>query len=155
MSRLLGLQCRECGHLYDLSPIHVCELCFGPLEVAYDYDTIRTQVSRESIAAGPQTIWRYRALLPVEDEPVVETYAGCTPLVKANNLGRALGLNQRYVKSDTVNPTCAFKDRPVAIATGRSLKENVGFTVSFLMYSWLRPSSRPRLSAFTSGVQPA
>jgi threonine synthase len=120
MSRLKGLQCRECGHLYGLLPIHVCELCFGPLEVAYDYDAIRPLVSRESIAAGPQTIWRYRALLPIEDEPVIETYAGCTPLVKADNLGRALGLNQVYVKNDTVNPTFSFKDRPVAIAATRA-----------------------------------
>ena len=73
MSRLRGLQCRECGHLYGLLPIHVCELCFGPLEVAYDYDAIRPLVSREAIADGPQTIWRYRALLPVEDEPIIET----------------------------------------------------------------------------------
>jgi len=120
MSRLKGLQCRECGHLYGLLPIHVCELCFGPLEVAYDYDAIRPLVSREAIAAGPQTIWRYRALLPIEDEPVIETYAGCTPLVKADNLGRALGLNQVYVKNDTVNPTFSFKDRPVAIAATRA-----------------------------------
>jgi threonine synthase len=120
MSRLRGLQCRECGHLYGLLPIHVCELCFGPLEVAYDYDAIRPLVSREAIAAGPQTIWRYRALLPVEDEPIIETYAGCTPLVKADNLGRLLGLNQLYVKNDTVNPTFSFKDRPVAIAGTRA-----------------------------------
>jgi threonine synthase len=120
MSRLRGLQCRECGHLYELLPIHVCELCFGPLEVAYDYDAIRPLVSREAIAAGPQTIWRYRALLPVEDEPIIETYAGCTPLVKADNLGRRLGLNQLFVKNDTVNPTFSFKDRPVAIAGTRA-----------------------------------
>ncbi len=120
MSRLRGLQCRECGQLYALSPIHVCELCFGPLEVAYDYEAIRSQVSREAIAAGPQTIWRYRALLPVEDEPVIETYAGCTPLVKAENLGRVLGLHQLYIKNDTVNPTFSFKDRPVAIAATRA-----------------------------------
>jgi threonine synthase len=101
-------------------PIHVCELCFGPVEVAYDYDAIRPLVSREAIAAGPQTIWRYRALLPVEDEAIVETYAGCTPLVKADNLGRLFGLNQLYVKNDTVNPTFSFKDRPVAIAVTRA-----------------------------------
>ncbi len=120
MSRLRGLVCRECGHLYGIEPIHVCEYCFGPLEVAYDYDAIRSQVSREAIAAGPWTIWRYRALLPVEDEPIIETYAGCTPLVKADNLGRALGLNQLYIKNDTVNPTFSFKDRPVAIAATRA-----------------------------------
>src|SRR3954468_14547385 len=94
MSRVRGLQCRECGHLYGLLPIHVCELCFGPLEVAYDYDAIRELVSREAIAAGPQTMWRYRALLPIDDEPIIETYAGWTPLVKAENLGRLLGLRQ-------------------------------------------------------------
>jgi threonine synthase len=120
MSRLRGLQCRECGHLYGLLPIHVCELCFGPLEVAYNYEAIRPLVSRESIAAGPQTIWRYRALLPVEDEPIIETYTGCTPLVKVENLGRLLGLNQLYVKNDTVNPTFSFKDRPVSIAATRA-----------------------------------
>jgi len=120
VSRLRGLICRECGHLYGIQPIHVCEFCFGPLEVAYDYEAIRPLVSRESIAAGPQTIWRYRALLPVEDEPIIETYAGCTPLVKAENLGRVLGLSQLYVKNDTVNPTFSFKDRPVAIAATRA-----------------------------------
>jgi threonine synthase len=120
MSRLRGLQCRECGHLYGLLPIHVCELCFGPLEVAYNYEAIRPLVSRESIAAGPPTIWRYRALLPVEDEPIIETYTGYTPLVKVDNLGRLLGLNQLYVKNDTVNPTFSFKDRPVSIAATRA-----------------------------------
>jgi threonine synthase len=120
VGRLRGLVCRECGHLYEILPIHVCEFCFGPLEVAYDYDAIRPLVSRESIAAGPRTIWRYRALLPVDDEPIIETYAGCTPLVKADNLGRVLGLNQLYIKNDTVNPTFSFKDRPVAIAATRA-----------------------------------
>jgi threonine synthase len=120
VSRLRGLVCRECGHLYGILPIHVCEFCFGPLEVAYDYDVIRSQVSREAIAAGPPTIWRYRSLLPVDDEPIIETYAGFTPLVKAENLGRLLGLNELYVKNDTVNPTFSFKDRPVAIAATRA-----------------------------------
>ena len=120
MGRLQGLVCRECGHLYGILPIHVCELCFGPLEVAYDYDLIRSLVSREAIAAGPATIWRYKALLPVDDEPIIETYAGFTPLVKAENLGRLLGLNELYVKNDTVNPTFSFKDRPVAIAATRA-----------------------------------
>jgi threonine synthase len=88
--------------------------------VAYDYDAIRPLVSREAIAAGPQTMWRYRALLPVDDEPIIETYAGWTPLVKADNLGRLLGLRQVYVKNDTINPTFSFKDRPVAIAGTRA-----------------------------------
>ena len=48
-----GLQCRECGQLYALEARHVCEMCFGPLEVAYDYDVLRATISRESIERGP------------------------------------------------------------------------------------------------------
>src|SRR4051812_28222392 len=83
--RLRGLQCRECGELYPAEARHVCELCFGPLEAAYDYDAIAASVSRESIASGPRTLWRYRALLPVEGEDVVDSHAGFTPLVQAHN----------------------------------------------------------------------
>src|SRR6267378_7864660 len=90
--RIRGLQCRECGELYAPEARHVCELCFGPLEVAYDYDVVRASISRQSIEHGPRTLWRYKALLPIEGERVVDTHAGFTPLVKADNLGRALGL---------------------------------------------------------------
>src|SRR5438105_8211879 len=86
-SRIRGLQCRECGQLYAAEARHVCELCFGPLEVAYDYAAVRASISRESIARGPRTLWRYRDLLPIEGERVVDTQAGFTPLVQAHNLG--------------------------------------------------------------------
>ena len=122
MGRVLGLRCRECGELYPADPIHVCELCFGPLEVAYDYDAIRGMISRESVAAGPRSLWRYRALLPVEGDRIVDSHAGFTPLVKADNLGRALGLRNLYVKNDTVNPTFSFKDRPVSIAVTKAVE---------------------------------
>jgi threonine synthase len=112
-----GLVCKECGELYDLGPLHVCELCFGPLEVAYDYDAIRSTISRQEIEAGPQSVWRYRKLLPVRDEPLVDLQTGCTPLLKADNLGRLLGLRNLYVKNDTVNPSFSFKDRPVTVAS--------------------------------------
>ncbi|MBI4491624.1 MAG: threonine synthase [Chloroflexi bacterium] len=120
MKRVRGLQCRECGREYPADPIHVCEYCFGPLEVAYDYDAIARLVSRASIAAGPRTLWRYRHLLPIEAEQVVDTHAGFTPLIRAENLGRALGLRNLYVKNDTVNPTFSFKDRPVAMAATKA-----------------------------------
>jgi threonine synthase len=100
----------------------VCELCFGPLEVAYDYDAVKAVVSRESIAAGPRSLWRYKPLLPIEADHVVDTHTGFTPLVKADNLGRALGLRNLYVKNDTVNPTFSFKDRPVSIASTKALE---------------------------------
>jgi threonine synthase len=105
----------------------VCDLCFGPLEVAYDYDVVRAAISRETIERGPRTLWRYRALLPVEGERIVDTHTGFTPLIRAENLGRALGLRNLWLKNDTVNPTFSFKDRPVSIASTRALE--LGFTV--------------------------
>src|SRR3954454_15249661 len=117
-----GLQCRECGELYPAEPIHVCEMCFGPLEVAYDYDVIKDAISRASIAAGPTSLWRYKPLLPIQGDRYVDTQAGFTPLVEAKNLGKVLGLRNVYVKNDTVNPTFSFKDRPVSIASSKAVE---------------------------------
>jgi threonine synthase len=125
--RIRGLQCRECGELYPLDARHVCEQCFGPLEVAYDYAAVAGQISREGIAKGPPTLWRYKALLPIESDHVVDSRAGFTPLVKADNLGKELGLRNLWVKNDTVNPTFSFKDRPVSIASTRA--RELGFEV--------------------------
>jgi threonine synthase len=125
--RIRGLQCRECGELYPAEARHVCEMCFGPLEVAYDYEIVRATISRESIERGPRTLWRYRALLPIEGARVVDTHTGFTPLVRAENLGRALGLRNLWLKNDTVNPTFSFKDRPVSIASTKALE--LGFSV--------------------------
>ncbi len=115
-----GLVCRECGAKYDLAPLHVCEACFGPLEVMYDYAAIRASISRDEIERGPKSVWRYRKLLPVGDEPLVDLQTGYTPLLKADNLGRQLGLRNLYIKNDTVNPSFSFKDRPVTVAATRA-----------------------------------
>lgn len=107
---------KEGGTEYDLLPLHVCEETFAPLEVAYDYDAIRAQVSRESIAAGPKSIWRYKPFLPVTGE-VIDVGTGMTPLLKSNRLARRLGLKELYIKNDAVNmPTLSFKDRVVSVA---------------------------------------
>jgi threonine synthase len=117
MAKVQGLRCRECGEEYPVAPAHVCELCFGPLEVVYNLDEIGTRVSRESIAAGPPSMWRYRELLPVDGEPTVGRACGWTPLVRAERLGRALCLKNLWLKNDSVNhPTLSFKDRVVAVA---------------------------------------
>ena len=91
MSSVHALRCRECGHEYAIAPIYTCEWCFGPLEVVYDYEAIAASVSRESIAAGPPTLWRYQDLLPVQGDPAVALGTGWTPLVRADRLeiGRA------------------------------------------------------------------
>jgi threonine synthase len=117
MAKLLGLRCRECGAEYELQATHVCEMCFGPLDVVFDYATLKGKVSRETIERGPASMWRYRDLLPIEDStPVVSLGEGFTPLVKADRLGAELGLRNLYLKNDSMNPTNSFKDRVVSVA---------------------------------------
>jgi len=123
-----GLRCRECGRTYPAEALHVCEFCFGPLEVAYDYDAIRADVSRESIAAGPPTMWRYAAFLPASADGAVDLGAGWTPLVRADRLAAELGLGELWIKNDTLNPTGSFKDRVVSVALARA--RELGFKVA-------------------------
>ncbi|MGO8686099.1 MAG: threonine synthase, partial [Candidatus Dormibacteria bacterium] len=115
--RILSLRCRACGATAPVAATHACDLCFGPLEVAYDYAEIGRRISRASIEAGPASIWRYRDLLPVEDELEPITLGeGWSPLIHARNLGEQLGLRNLYLKNDTQNPTNSFKDRVVSVA---------------------------------------
>jgi threonine synthase len=112
-----GLKCRECGREYPVEPIYVCEFCFGPLEVAYDYKNIAKAISRKTIEKRAKNLWRYRELLPIDGEPQVGLDSGFTPLVKADNLAKALGVDELYLKDDTVvHPTLSFKDRVVSVA---------------------------------------
>jgi len=115
MGAVLGLRCRECSREYPVEALHVCEFCFAPLEVVYDYEAIAAQTSHESIAAGPRSIWRYAPLLP-GGEDRVDLGAGMTPLVRAPRLGAELGLKDLWLKNDTANPTHSFKDRVVSVA---------------------------------------
>ncbi len=117
MGYVSGLKCRECGREYPVDPIYVCEFCFGPLEVVYDYKKIKRVLTRKSIEKRPENLWRYKELLPIDGEPQVGLESGFTPLVKADNLAKALGVKELYVKDDTVaHPTLSFKDRVVAVA---------------------------------------
>ncbi len=123
MGYVKGLRCKECKKEFPKDPIHVCEFCFGPLEVDYDYDKIKQVVSRKSIEAGPPTMWRYKDLMPLDQEPTVGHHVGFTPLVRAHNLGKALGLKNLYIKNDSVNhPTFSFKDRVVAVAVSKAVE---------------------------------
>src|SRR5271166_3194061 len=116
-----ALKCRECGREYPLTATHVCEFDFGPLEVAYDYDRIKRSLTRASIASRPQTMWRYRELLPIAGEPTVGQEVGFTPLVKADRLAKRLGIRELWIKNDAVNyPTLSFKDRVVSVALSRA-----------------------------------
>jgi threonine synthase len=116
------LTCRECGRAYEVAPLHVCEWCFGPLEASYDYDAIAGSVTREKIARGPSSIWRYADLLPADRGSAVDLGAGFTPLVRAERLAGALGLGELWIKNDTLNPTNSFKDRVVAVGLSKALE---------------------------------
>jgi threonine synthase len=118
-----GLKCRECGHAYDKAPIHVCEMCFGPLEIAYDYDAAKKALTRESIAKRPTTMWRYAELLPLDQPPAVGAQVGWTPLVRAPRLAKRLGVRELWVKNDAVSyPSLSFKDRVVACALSKAVE---------------------------------
>jgi threonine synthase len=120
-----ALSCRECGHETPLAAEFACSQCFGPLEVAYDFPA----VTRESIEAGPRSIWRYRDLLPVPStvQQHANTEPGLTRLIRADRLGAELGIRNLWVKDDTGNPTHSFKDRVVAVALAAA--RELGFTV--------------------------
>ncbi len=121
-----NLRCRESGTEYELEARYVCDVSFGPLEVAYDTDEIAARVSRERIAEGPQNIWRYRDFLPcAPEDPTVGLPTGLTPLVYAPRLAYELGLGEVWVKNDTANPTHSFKDRVVSVAIQKA--KELGF----------------------------
>jgi threonine synthase len=120
-----GLSCRECGQTYQLGAQHACSECFGPLEVGYDFPAL----TREAIAAGPPSIWRYASLLPVPSDVAARpnTDPGGTPLVRADRLAAALGMRALWVKDERANPTHSFKDRVVAVALAAAVE--MGFKV--------------------------
>ncbi len=123
MSFVKGLKCKECGQEYPQQPTHVCENCFGPLEIVYDYDGIRNVIRREAIASRPHNLWRYRELLPIEGEPRVGLYSGYTPLVRADRLAKVFGVKELYLKDDSVNhPTFSYKDRVVSVAISKAIE---------------------------------
>jgi len=121
MSYIKGLKCKECGRKYPEEPLYVCEYCFGPLEVDYDYPEIKKKLTKELIASRAQNLWRYRELLPIDDRPLVGLQSGFTPLIKADNLAQELGVEEIYVKNDSVcHPTLSFKDRVVSVAISKA-----------------------------------
>ena len=127
MSYVKALHCRECQREYPEQAINVCEFCFGPLEISYDYERIGKDLTRKSIERGPYSMWRYKPLLPVQGDRIIDINAGFTPLVRAKNLGDALGLKELYLKNDCVNPTYSFKDRVVSVAATKAIE--FGFDV--------------------------
>jgi threonine synthase len=130
MSFVKGLKCRECAAPYPVAPVAICEECFGPLEVDYDYDAIKSVLTREEIERRPKNLWKFRELMPLDGAPTVGLNSGGTPLVKADRLAKALGVQAVYLKNDAVNhPTLSFKDRVVAVALSKAREfgfESVG-----------------------------
>ena len=120
MPFLQALQCKECREQYPLEARFVCERCFGPLEVSYDFGSLDPETTRRRIQAGPQSIWRYGDFLPFESPPKTALAAGVTPLVRADRLAARLGVGEVWVKNDAANPTHSFKDRVVTVALAKA-----------------------------------
>lgn len=121
MSYVKGLKCRICGASYEVEPLAICEECFGPLEVDYDYEAIRGNLKKADLETRPRTMWRYREFLPLDGEPTVGLHSGGTPLVRADRLARAIGVREVHLKNDAVShPTLSFKDRVVAVALSKA-----------------------------------
>ncbi len=117
MGKIKHLQCRECKKEYPSTFKYICEECFGPLDVHYDFPS----VTKNTFSNREHTYWRYHELLPIESKSnIVSIGAGMTPLIKAEKLGKALGLNNLYIKNDSVNPTFSFKDRPAGVAVSKA-----------------------------------
>ncbi len=113
----ISLQCRECKKEYEPTFKYICDECFGPVDVKYDLPSI----NKDTFSNREQTYWRYFELLPILDKSnIISIGAGMTPLVKAEKLGKELGLNNLYIKNGSVNPTFSFKDRPAGIAVSKS-----------------------------------
>jgi threonine synthase len=122
------LRCRECGETYPIGPTHVCEICFGPLEVVYDYEGIASNISRESIAAGPDSLWRYAPLLPAPEGHLIDLGTGWSRLREAPRLAAELGMKKLWLKLETSNPTHSFKDRVVSVAL--SVARSFGYEIA-------------------------
>ena len=116
-----SLKCKECGATYELGAHYVCENCFGPLEVAYDFSELSAEETKRRIQAGTQGIWRYADFLPFEGRPGDPLEPGMTPLIRADRLAAQLGVEAEiWIKNDAANPTHSFKDRVVAVAVAKA-----------------------------------
>ena len=127
-SCVISLRCadKKCGKEYEKKDLYVCEYCFGPLEVNYDYKKIKNDLTIEKILNREKTLWRYKELLPLDSEPTVGLNSGFTPLIKADNLAKILEVDELYIKNDGVSfPTLSFKDRVVSVALSKA--KELGF----------------------------
>ncbi len=122
----LSLSCRVCATEHPLEAVGTCSRCFGPLDPTYDWDHLRATITREHLAEGPLSIWRYADLLPVSAPSEPRLSPGWTPLVPAPRLAEEIGVGELWLKLDTANPTHSFKDRVVAVAAKKA--QELGLT---------------------------
>jgi threonine synthase len=120
MGEVHALKCRECGIEYEPQFRYICEECFGPLDVQYEFPS---NISRDTFSSRKErSYWRYFEMLPIANKNnIVNLQAGLTPLQKADRLAKEMGgLKNLFIKNDSVNPTFSFKDRPAGIAVSRA-----------------------------------
>ena len=117
-----ALRCRVCEELAPSAPFDACVRCDGPTDAAYDWEAVARTLTRDTIAAGPESLWRYGALLPGGAPAGAD--AGWTPLVRAERLSALLGLDL-HLKLEVANPTRSYKDRVAAVAVSAALDHGV------------------------------
>src|SRR6266545_5093948 len=121
-----ALRCKECAAEYPLEARYVCERCFGPLEVSYDFSALDPESTKRKIQACSRGIWRYADFLPFAERPRDPLEPGLTPLIRADRLAERLGLGELWIKNDAANPTHSFKDRVVAVAVAKAKELGYG-----------------------------
>ena len=128
MRRIVGYRCTVCGKEFPFGPERMtCPDCGekGILDILYDYDEIGRVLTRESLSAcRDNSMWRYRALMPVADTVDVSKFLriGWTPLYESLSLGRELGVKALYIKDDGINPTASLKDRASGVAVAQAIE---------------------------------
>lgn len=124
MKNVIHAKCVKCGKIYESTPDLTNCTCGGILDIIYDYDYIKTQLTKENLASRrDNSMWRYRELLPVEEStPAPPLRVGWSPLYKASRLAKELGIARLYVKDDGVNPTASLKDRASSMAVAKAME---------------------------------
>ena len=124
MKNVKHAKCVKCGKIYEATPNLTNCSCGGILDIIYDYDYIKTQLTKEKLAQrSDNSMWRYRELLPVEEATQAPPLrVGWSPLYEAKNLAAQLGIKKLFVKDDGLNPTASLKDRASSMAVAKAME---------------------------------
>src|SRR6185369_8478564 len=122
------LSCSSCNAHYEPGKLYnLCHMCGKPLLVRYHLERAAATLTRAALATREANLWRYREVLPVEQEENIITLGeGWTPLIYAKRLGEQLGMRHLYIKDESLNPTASFKARGMTVAVSMAKELGAG-----------------------------